>query len=96
MVSVMNTMSPVGTVKWKLKEYLEARGISAYKLATTVEERTQEASVYRLVRKGETQKRIDLASIAVVIDGLRELTGEAVNIEDILEYHPEPKRKGKK
>ena len=72
-------------VVWKLAAYLEKRKITTYKLAQRVE-RGRENTVYRLVRKGETLKRLDLEVLADILSGLSELTGQKVTPDDLLEF----------
>ncbi len=72
-------------VVWKLAAYLEKRKITTYKLAQRVE-RGRENTVYRLVRQGETLKRLDLEVLADILSGLSELTGQKVTPDDLLEF----------
>lgn len=76
------------TVHWKLKDYLKAHNLTAYQLvrASSLAPNT----VYSLARGGQNQVRLD--TIAGVLGGLRQLTGDEVTLTDILvhEIQPEP------
>ena len=83
------------TVKWKLKEFLDEHGVTAYKLSQQSQGRLSQTGVYRLT--APDIKAVRLESLATLIPALRELTGEDVDISDLLEYvgppAPEPKKK---
>lgn len=74
------------TVSWKLKDYLTAHNLTAYQLvrASSLAPNT----VYGLARGKQTQVRLD--TIAGVLGGLRQLTGEDVALTDILVHETEP------
>jgi hypothetical protein len=76
----------MGVIRWKLSEYLEKHGLTAYRLATTLDSHTRAPTIYRLAREDIELSRIDFNVLATVIDGLRELTGEQVALTDLLEY----------
>lgn len=78
----------VGVTRWKLAEYLEKRGFSAYALAKA-SGITQPNTIYRIAKPGKEPTRIDLPTLTYVLDGLRKLTGEDVQIADVLEYVPD-------
>ncbi|GGR32178.1 hypothetical protein GCM10008957_48510 [Deinococcus ruber] len=46
-------------------------------------------TIYRIARKGEEPTRVDFLILAAILDGLRKLTGEEVQLSDILEYVPD-------
>lgn len=75
-------------VRWKLAEYLQEHGITPYRLARAVAAETRMGTVYRLARQGKEPSRIDLPTLATVLEGLRRITGEAVSFEDVLEFEP--------
>ena len=77
--------SPVARVIWKLAAYLEEKELTTYRLAQRVE-RGRENTVYRLVRQGESLKRLDLEVLADILGGLRALTGQEVTADDLLEF----------
>ena len=79
----------MGTINWKLNEFLEAHDLTAYRLATTLDTHTRAPTIYRLAKKDVELSRIDFNVLATIIDGLRELTGEEVTISDLLEYQEE-------
>lgn len=74
--------------RWRLDQYLKARGFSAYALAKAIGT-SRATTIYRLAKAGHTPTRIDLPTLTLVLDGLRKLTGEEVQITDILEYVPD-------
>ncbi len=79
----LNCMS---TVKWKLAEFLKERNISAYRLAQTLDRHTRATTVYGLVKKGEDLSRLDLETLATILDGLYQITGEQLTPNDLLDY----------
>lgn len=81
------TINDVARIKWKLADVLESEGINAYKLAMQVDH-SRANTVYRLARKGETLKRVDLEVLADLLVGLRKLTGKALTPNDLIEFDP--------
>ncbi len=78
---------------WKLKPFLEQHHISAYALAKQVAPKLAANTVYSLVR--ETPKRVDIESLEIILIALKELTGEKVDIPQLLEYKPKDGKKVK-
>lgn len=76
----------MGTIKWKLAEFLTANKLTAYRLATTLDSHTRAPTIYRIAKKDVELSRIDFTVLGTVIDGLRELTGKDVSVSDLLEY----------
>ncbi len=74
-------------VRWRLKEFLEARNLTAYALSKAGGIQRM-STVYRIA-SSDAPTRVDLPTLARVLDGLRKLTGEEVQLTDILEYVPE-------
>lgn len=81
-------------VRWRLAEFLKEHNLTAYRLAKTLESETRANTIYRLAREGGEPTRVDLSTLGVVLRGLRELTGEEITFDDILEYDPSPLQKG--
>lgn len=77
----------MGRVKWKLHSFLKEHNLNAYRLSKTLIEETRAATVYRLARQGKEPQRVDLPTLAIIIKGLRDLTGADVQVSDLLEYH---------
>jgi len=74
-------------VRWRLADYLERHGLTAYALGKEIGI-TRMNTVYRLARRGSEPVRVDLETLGLVISSLRKLTGEDVQLTDILEYDP--------
>jgi DNA-binding Xre family transcriptional regulator len=72
-------------VRWKVKQYLTAHNLSAYRLEK--ESGLAHGTVYRLVN-GNTVN-LNAATLDATIKALRKLTGKHVDISDVLEYHEE-------
>jgi hypothetical protein len=79
----------MSATSWKLRSLLEQEGKSAYALARILAEKTRPNTIYRLVRIGQEPTRVDLSTLTLVISGLRQLTGKAIQVSDILEYTEE-------
>ncbi|GGL79034.1 hypothetical protein GCM10010840_16130 [Deinococcus aerolatus] len=73
-------------VRWQLDSFLKARGLTAYALAKASGIQRL-STVYRIAGK-DAPVRVDLPTLAALLDGLRRLTGEDVRLTDILEYVP--------
>lgn len=82
------------TVSWKLKDYLKTRNLTAYQLVRA--SNLAPNTVYSLARGEQNQVRLD--TIAGVLSGLRQLTGDEVALTDILvhEVRPEPEEDDQK
>ena len=70
-----------------MAEFLERQGLTAYALGKEIGGARMN-TVYRIARRGDEPQRVDLVILAAVLDGLRRLTGEEVQIGDVLEYLP--------
>ncbi len=81
-------MAGMSVTRWRLADFLRDRGLSVYAL-TKASGAKQPNTIYRIARPGYEPTRIDLPTLTLVLDGLRKLTGEDVQIGDILEYHPD-------
>lgn len=80
----------MGTVVWKLKECLAARGLTplqvereAVRLGLSFGKNTG----YRLTR-GEGPERIDRRTLATLIEAVTSLSGRPTAVDDLLEYRP--------
>jgi DNA-binding Xre family transcriptional regulator len=81
-------MVGMAVVRWRLGEYLQQRGITAYALAKASGIHRM-STVYRIAKKGEEPTRVDLPTLASLLVGLTKITGEPVQLTDILEYVPD-------
>lgn len=70
-------------VRLSLDRYLAASGITTYRLMKQLEGRVSRGTVYSLAQ-GDA-KRLDLDSLAGILEGLEELTGRPVTPNDLLE-----------
>ncbi len=68
-------------LRWKLRDYLSNRGLSAYALTRTTD--VAPNTVYALAR-GDSE-RVSLEVLDKVLAGLERLTGEPVSVTDLLE-----------
>lgn len=76
------------TLRLNLGQYLKEHGISAYRLVQEVQGSVAPNTVYALARK--PAQRIDLGSVAKILQALARVRGEQVQITDMLEDLPEP------
>lgn len=72
-------------LKWKVKEFLEGHGISAYRLMK--EASLAQGTAYRLAN--DQANGLNLETLDAVIGALRRLTGKRVILADLLEYREE-------
>lgn len=70
-------------VEWRLKRRLERHGISASGLARHLEGRVSRNTVHAAAR-GEAGG-VQFDTLAAIIGGLEELTGESLSIADVIE-----------
>lgn len=77
-------------VRWKVYEILEAHDISVYRLMK--ESGLAQGTVYRLV-KGDTST-VNAETLDRVMTTLRRLTGERLQISDLIEYDEPGTRHG--
>ncbi|ALJ90670.1 hypothetical protein TO73_0822 [Thermus aquaticus Y51MC23] len=75
-------------VRWKLRDVLNAEGVSAYALTHLLAGKVAANTVYAYARG--TTNRPDLEALAWVIWGLRKLTGKPYGVQDLLAYEEEP------
>lgn len=73
-------------VRWKLREYLEIHGITAYQLGKEMGGQTRMPNLYRVMSAAEGPSRVDLDTLGEIIEVLRRLTGKKVSVCDLLEY----------
>ena len=68
-------------MRWKLNDYLDRHGLNPHQLVTATGLSTR--TVYPMTAGSPT--RVDLRSLEVIIFALRKLTGERVELTDLLE-----------
>ncbi len=68
---------------WKLRDYLKTHGLSAYQLAKALPE-SRQPTIYRLA-SDTPPSSVSLDVLGRIVSGLRELTGEPVSPNDVLE-----------
>ena len=68
-------------MRWKLNDYLDRHGLNPHQLVTATGLSTR--TVYPMTAGDST--RVDLRSLETVIFALRKLTGERVELTDLLE-----------
>lgn len=83
-----DTMVDMSVVRWRLADFLAERNLTTYALGKAIGT-TRMNTIYRIARRQEEPTRVDFFVLAAVLDGLRKLTGEDVQITDILEYVPD-------
>ena len=71
---------------WRLKDYLQQHNVTPYALAIKTEGKLSRNTIYSLVR--EQPQRLQLKTLDVLIPALTELTGEPVDVTDLLAYEP--------
>lgn len=77
-------------VQFTLKNYLDAHGLTAYRLAEQTKGRLSRGTVYALARGSAA--RVDLSTLGTVITALEELTGREVAPGDLLGAYTLPER----
>ena len=71
-------------IQWKLEAWLRDHGMTRYELAQAMPGNTQsrQTTLYRM----RHPKRIDLGTLAEIIETLRNVTGRDVGVGDLLEF----------
>ena len=78
----MNTLHTEGMVSWKLKDTMDAHGVTRYALQ---KETGAAMNTLRAMYDGST-RRPDLDVLDGVIKALRQITGKQINLGDVLEW----------
>jgi len=69
-------------VHWRLREVLEAAGVSVYQLHHALEGRVSRTALYRITR-GET-KGVEFAVLEAIIEALESTTGRTFEVGDLI------------
>lgn len=82
--------SDMDTMHWKLREFLAERNIT--RLALEKKADVSRVTLYRMTSPDpkKLQQRIDFPTLTAIIAALRDLTGEDVTPDDLLEFVPGP------
>lgn len=75
-------------VRWQLRQYLKAHGLTAYKLAQVLPD-VREPTVYRLASDNAPQS-VNFTLLGRILDGLSTLTGQRVQLDEVLEVSEIP------
>lgn len=75
-------------VKWKLKETLEAHGVTAYALAEAMGGASRRAQLYAITSPTPDKRpeRIGLPLLDDILKGMHQITGKELSISDVLEW----------
>lgn len=71
--------------QWRLKEFLETHRLRPSQLTRATEGKLSRAGIYGLL-SDERPQSVHFATLDALLPALRELTGETVQISDLLEY----------
>lgn len=71
-------------IRWKLKAILEEHGLTPYRLAKATKGKLSLNAVYNAVTDDLTA--IKFESLGTLVNTLRELTGEPIGVENLIEY----------
>lgn len=74
--------------QWRLRDYLNSKGITAYRLAKAIPE-VRQATIYRLAAEDAPQS-VSFDVLSQVITGLRKLTGQDITPNDLICVVEEP------
>lgn len=77
----------MSSVEWKLRNLLEEEGLTAYALVKNMGVGVRANTIYRLARKENLLKRVDLETIRSILDALNSLTGKNFSVCDIIKYY---------
>jgi hypothetical protein len=84
-----DTIPPMGRLRWRLREFLDEHGLSAYALVKELDSVTRAPTIYRLAKEGVDVHKLDLGVAAIIMEALGKLTGKTVTPNDLLEFDPE-------
>jgi DNA-binding Xre family transcriptional regulator len=71
-------------LRWRIRQYLKAHGLSAYDLDRTLGRKLSPRTIYALARNEPTQIRLE--TLDKLLGALEALTGKPVGLSDLLEY----------
>lgn len=71
-------------IRWRLKTFLEAHGLTPYRLAKATRGELSLNAVYNAVADDFTA--IKFSTLDVIVKALRDLTGKQVGVTDLIEY----------
>ncbi|GAA5504513.1 hypothetical protein Dxin01_04288 [Deinococcus xinjiangensis] len=75
-------------VEWRLRDYLNSKGISAYRLAKAIPH-VRQATIYRLTAEDAPQS-VSFDVLSQVISGLRSITGQDITPNDLISVVERP------
>jgi DNA-binding Xre family transcriptional regulator len=73
----------MGSITWKLNEFMTTNNIKPYALAKEIG--VGEATIYRLAREGKAPERIDISTLGRLLVGLQTLTKKPVDLNDLFD-----------
>lgn len=82
----------MATLEWKFKEYLKQHDVTPYRLQKELGGQVSHRLSYDWAR--ERPERLHLAVLERVMAALEDLTGEPVEIGDLLTFVPDPEPQG--
>lgn len=85
MAYLVRAMLDTVAVRWKLREYLDTKGISTYALASEIGGKSNAVTLYRLNSPTRQPRQITFDVLEQIVVALRRLTGERVTADDLLE-----------
>lgn len=77
------------SVTLNLHDFLQAHGITAYRLEKELEGRLNRNSIYALAKSGSV-RRIDLDSLDKVLGVLSAILGRSVGLDELFDVQPNP------
>jgi len=77
----------VPSLRWKFPELLDKYGLTAYRIVKEIDNVGSMGAIYKLADESRQPARADFKTMAKIITALRELTGEDIQIQDLLEYY---------
>jgi len=83
------TINPMPNVRWKLPDLLDKYDVTPYQVGKKIGRVERMATVYRLAKKENPPSRADFKTMADILAALCEITGEDIQIQDLLEFVPD-------
>lgn len=76
-------------VNWRFPELLEQHDTTAYQVVKQIGEVGLMGSIYKLAEKDKRPTRANFETISKILMAMREITGEDVRLDDLLEFVPD-------
>lgn len=76
-------------IRWRLPELLEEYDITGYQIGVELGGHKKMPVIYNLTNPAKRPSRVNFATMSDILSALRSLTGEDIQLTDLIEYTPD-------